>query len=68
MNPSRVLDRYTKVAPRYDKVVSFWAKAVFFPLDRYRREALKAMSIGSYVADTIITLGSIDIVLAEVDR
>ena len=30
--------------------------------------ALKAMSVGSYVADTIITLGSIDIVLCEVDR
>ena len=30
--------------------------------------ALRAMSIGSYVADTIITLGSIDIVLCEVDR
>src|SRR3990172_4663814 len=30
--------------------------------------ALRAMSIGSYVADTIINLGSIDIVLCEVDR
>lgn len=30
--------------------------------------ALRAMSIGSYVADTIVTLGSIDIVLCEVDR
>jgi NADH:ubiquinone oxidoreductase subunit D len=30
--------------------------------------ALKAMSVGSYVADTIVTLGSIDIVLCEVDR
>ncbi len=30
--------------------------------------ALRAMSIGSYVADTIITLGSIDITLGEVDR
>ena len=30
--------------------------------------ALRAMSVGTYVADTIITLGSIDIVLCEVDR
>ena len=30
--------------------------------------ALKAMSAGTYVADTIIILGSIDIVLCEVDR
>ncbi|HEU4758466.1 MAG TPA: NADH-quinone oxidoreductase subunit D [Dehalococcoidia bacterium] len=30
--------------------------------------ALRAMAVGSYVADTIIILGSIDIVLCEVDR
>jgi NADH:ubiquinone oxidoreductase subunit D len=30
--------------------------------------ALKAMSVGSYVADTIINLGSFDIHLSEVDR
>lgn len=30
--------------------------------------ALKAMSVGGYVADAIATLGSIDIVLCEVDR
>jgi NADH-quinone oxidoreductase subunit D len=30
--------------------------------------ALKAMCVGSYVADTIINLGSFDIVLCEVDR
>ncbi len=30
--------------------------------------ALRAMSIGNYVADVIIILGSIDIVLGEVDR
>lgn len=30
--------------------------------------ALKAMSVGNYVADAIIILGSIDIVLCEVDR
>ncbi len=55
MNPSRVLAHYTKVAPRYDKVVSFWAKAVFFPLDRYRREAVEAMRIGR--GDTVLEIG-----------
>jgi NADH:ubiquinone oxidoreductase subunit D len=30
--------------------------------------ALKAMCVGSYVADTIVNLGSFDIVLCEVDR
>ena len=30
--------------------------------------ALRAMSIGHYVADVIVILGSIDIVLGEVDR
>jgi NADH:ubiquinone oxidoreductase subunit D len=30
--------------------------------------ALRAMSIGHYVADVIVILGSIDIVLCEVDR
>ena len=31
-------------------------------------QALKHMSVGQYVADAIIVLGSIDIVLSEVDR
>ena len=31
-------------------------------------QALKHMSVGLYVADAIIVLGSIDIVLSEVDR
>jgi NADH-quinone oxidoreductase subunit D len=31
-------------------------------------QALKDMSVGQYVADAIIVLGSIDIVLSEVDR
>lgn len=31
-------------------------------------QALKDMSVGSYMADAIIVLGSIDIVLSEVDR
>ena len=30
--------------------------------------ALRAMSVGHYVSDVIIILGSIDIVLCEVDR
>jgi NADH:ubiquinone oxidoreductase subunit D len=31
-------------------------------------QALREMSVGQYVADAIIILGSIDIVLSEVDR
>jgi NADH-quinone oxidoreductase subunit D len=31
-------------------------------------QALRQMSVGQYVADAIIVLGSIDIVLSEVDR
>ena len=31
-------------------------------------QALRKMSVGQYVADAIIILGSIDIVLSEVDR
>ena len=30
--------------------------------------ALKSMTVGSYIADAVIILGSIDIVLCEVDR
>jgi NADH-quinone oxidoreductase subunit D len=31
-------------------------------------QALRQMVVGSYVADAVIILGSIDIVLGEVDR
>ena len=31
-------------------------------------QALKDMTVGHYVADAVIILGSIDIVLSEVDR
>ena len=31
-------------------------------------QALKDMVVGNYVADAVIILGSIDIVLSEVDR
>ena len=31
-------------------------------------QALKQMTVGQYVADAVIILGSIDIVLCEVDR
>lgn len=55
MKPEQVLDRYTKVAPRYDSVVSFWSKAVFYPLDRYRRQAIEALRLGS--GDTVADIG-----------
>ncbi len=55
MDPEKVLDRYTKVAPRYDKVTSFSAKVFFFPIERYRREAVEAMSVGR--GDTVLEIG-----------
>lgn len=45
MNPEQVLDRYTKVAPHYDGIVSFWSTLAFYPLDRYRRQAVKALKL-----------------------
>lgn len=55
MNPDDVLDRYTKVAPRYDRVVSRSAKAVLYPLDRYRREAVRALDLRA--GDTVLEIG-----------
>jgi demethylmenaquinone methyltransferase/2-methoxy-6-polyprenyl-1,4-benzoquinol methylase len=55
MNPATVLERYTKVAPRYDGLVSFWAKMAFFPIERYRREAVEAMNVGQ--GDTVLEIG-----------
>ncbi len=55
MDPEKVLDRYTKVAPRYDRVTSFSAKVFFFPIQRYRREAVEAMSVGE--GDTVLEIG-----------
>ncbi len=55
MDPEMVLDRYTKVAPRYDRVTSLWAKVAFFPIERYRRQAVEAMSVGR--GDTVLEIG-----------
>ena len=55
MNPATVLERYTKVAPRYDGLVSFWSKVAFFPIERYRREAVEAMNVGE--GDTVLEIG-----------
>ena len=45
MNPDSVLKRYTKVAPRYDRVVGLSAKLAFYPLERYRREAVEVLDV-----------------------
>ena len=37
MKPEQVLERYTKVAPGYDRVVTLSAKLTFCPLERYRK-------------------------------
>jgi len=50
-----VLNRYTKLAPRYDGVVSLWAKVAFFPMDRYRRQTVEAMGVGE--GDTVLEIG-----------
>lgn len=55
MNPTDVLDRYTDVAPRYDGLVSVWAKVAFFPFERYRRRAVAAMNVGR--GDTVLEIG-----------
>ncbi len=55
MKPEIVLDRYTKVAPRYDRVTSIWAKVAFFPIDRYRRQAVAAMNVDE--GDTVLEIG-----------
>ncbi|KKL88157.1 hypothetical protein LCGC14_1927530 [marine sediment metagenome] len=55
MDPENVLDRYTRIAPRYDGLGSFWAKVAFFPIERYRREAVQAMNVGE--GDTVLETG-----------
>lgn len=55
MDPDEVINRYTKAAPKYDRVVSHSAKAVFYPLDRYRREAVEAMKLQT--GDTVLEIG-----------
>ncbi len=55
MKQERVLDRYTELAPRYDSIVRLWAKVAFFPIDRYRRQAVEAMDVGE--GDTVLEIG-----------
>lgn len=55
MNPEQVLQRYTMVAPRYDGLVSFWAKVVLFPIERYRREAAEALKLRE--GNTVLEIG-----------
>ena len=55
MEPEKTLDRYTRVAPRYDSLVSLWAKVAFFPIDRYRRQAVEAINVEE--GDTVLEMG-----------
>lgn len=55
MKPEQVLERYTKVAPRYDRLVTFWARLTFYPLERYRRQAVEAMNLRK--GDTVLEMG-----------
>lgn len=55
MNPEQVLERYTNVAPRYDRIVSFWARVAFYPLERYRRQAVEALQLQP--GDTVAEIG-----------
>jgi demethylmenaquinone methyltransferase/2-methoxy-6-polyprenyl-1,4-benzoquinol methylase len=55
MDPANVLNHYSEVAPHYDSLVSFWAKVAFFPIGRYRRQAVQAMNVGE--GDTVLEIG-----------
>lgn len=55
MEPQQVIDRYTQLAPGYDRVVTLWAKLAFFPMDRYRRAAVGEMNVGP--GDTVMEIG-----------
>ena len=50
MDPETVRDRYTKLAPDYDRMMSFWA-----PADRWRRRAVAETNIRE--GDTVLDLG-----------
>ncbi len=50
MEPEAVQDRYTKLAPHYDRMMSFWA-----PLDRWRRRAVAETNIRK--GDTVLDIG-----------
>jgi demethylmenaquinone methyltransferase/2-methoxy-6-polyprenyl-1,4-benzoquinol methylase len=55
VDQAKVLERYTKVASSYDRVVSLSAKVALFPLERYRREAVAVMNVGE--GDTVLEIG-----------
>ena len=50
MEPEAVQDRYTKLAPNYNRMMSFWA-----PLDRWRRRAVAETNIDA--GDTVLDIG-----------
>ena len=51
----KVRERYTKLAPRYYGLVSFWAKVGFCPMERYRGQAVAAMKVKE--GDTVLEIG-----------
>ena len=55
MKPERVLDRYEKIAPRYDRVVNLSARLTLYPLERYRKEAVEALHLRP--GDTALEIG-----------
>lgn len=55
MDREKVLENYTRLAPRYDSLVPLWSRAVFFPMERYRREAVAALRAGR--GDTVLEIG-----------
>jgi len=50
MDPKAARDRYTKLAPTYDRMMSFWA-----PFDRWRRRAVDETNIRE--GDTVLDIG-----------
>ncbi|MFQ5880204.1 MAG: class I SAM-dependent methyltransferase, partial [Dehalococcoidia bacterium] len=55
MDTQRVLERYTRVAPQYDRVISFWTGVTFFPIECYWREAVAPMNVGE--GDMMLGIG-----------
>jgi ubiquinone/menaquinone biosynthesis C-methylase UbiE len=55
MNPENVLKRYTNVAPRYDRIVNLSARLTFYPLERYRQQAVQALGLRE--GDTVLEVG-----------
>lgn len=55
MEPETARQKYTVIAPRYDKIVRLSAKAVLYPLEHYRRMAVETLSLRA--GDTALDIG-----------